>query len=298
MDAPPAQARPRQQDRSQRPLPWGHEKRKSGCTAAATELSGFASHRATDRVSSSLYTKASIDVHHPFLQDSDAPEPPGKGKKPSRSQRSKSSTVQQDDQSGSPAATGSTVPLISSSDPSPNPETSSSLLPPKSSPVPIIAVEAPGLETSENGGLLATGADHDTTPTPNNPPQDEPFRWKPLITPWTTMYRGYESRSLLEPIPSGSGNNLKMEVEEKTSQTVAWSDVSSYLLRTMPFGLRPLGHYRLWKSFKRRYRSSRALNLDTNFRPWACWKRSCSPDQPNQETNASTTFSGSLCKFE
>ncbi|KAG8943799.1 hypothetical protein FRC04_002493 [Tulasnella sp. 424] len=143
--------------------------------------------------------------------------------------------VQQEDQSGSPAATGSTVPLISSSDPSPKPEPSSSLLLPKSSPRPIIAVEAPALEASENGGPSATGADHDTTPTPNNPPQDEPFRWKPLITPWTSMYRGYESRSLLEPIPSGSGNNPKMEVEEKTSQSVAWSDTLEELQEAIPF---------------------------------------------------------------
>lgn len=194
--------------------------------------------------------------------------------------------VQQEDQSGSPAATGSTLPLISSSDPSPKPEPSSSLLLPKPSPRPIIAVEAPALEASENGGPSATGADHDTTPTPNNPPQDEPFRWKPLITPWTSMYRGYESRSLLEPIPSGSGNNPKMEVEEKTSQSVAWSDVSSYVFRTMLAFETSCHYYRLWKSFKRRYRSSRALNLDTNFRPWACWRRSCWPDQPDQETNA------------
>lgn len=119
-------------------------------------------------------------------------------------------------------AVASGPPPVSSEAPSPpTSDVTPPILTPNSPPLPLGAVEPADPEAHENGVPLII-VDHDV---PSDPSRDEPFRWKHLSTPWTSMYRGYKSRSLLESLPSGLGTNLAAGIVERTSQTVAWSDV-------------------------------------------------------------------------
>lgn len=120
-------------------------------------------------------------------------------------------------------AVASGPPLVSSKAPSPPPSSDVTplILTPNSPPVALVAVEAADPEAHENGVPLII-VDHDL---PSEPLQEEPFRWKPLSTPWTPMYRDYQSRSFLEALASGSATNLAAGIEERMSRTVAWSDV-------------------------------------------------------------------------
>ncbi|KAG8902290.1 hypothetical protein FRC01_009623, partial [Tulasnella sp. 417] len=49
------------------------------------------------------------------------------------------------------------------------------------------------------------------------------------------MYRGYQSRSFLEPLPSGSGTDSVVEIRERTPQAAAWSDTLEELQEAIPF---------------------------------------------------------------